>query len=175
MTRPQPRRPPLDQCRPPLSQRCVQLLRHMLLFPEQLSAQCCLQTAASKAHAGTDQTTRPSTATAETSLHIVASLLMALSLVAPCAYFYPEMGSLSNSIGTSFVLRGSKFKLATKGLGMWAPPRSGRLLTESARMFASGRLIRIVAAADVIGPSQAAPRDLAGRALAAIRRRLAAT
>src|ERR1700741_301908 len=42
-------------------------------------------------------------------------------------------------------------------------------------MFASRRLIRIVAAADVIGPSQAAPRDLAGRALTAIRRRLAAT
>jgi hypothetical protein len=68
----------------------VQLLRHILLFPEQLSAQCCLQTAGSKANAGTDQTTRLSKATTETSLGIVASLLKALSLVAPYAYFYPK-------------------------------------------------------------------------------------
>jgi hypothetical protein len=84
------RRPPIDQCRPPLSHRCVQLLRHILLFPEQLSAQCCLQTAGSKANAGTVQTTRLSKATTKTSLDIVASLLTALSLVAPCAYFYPK-------------------------------------------------------------------------------------
>src|ERR1700730_318462 len=70
----QPRRPPIDQCRPPLSHRCVQLLRHILLFPEQLSAQCCLQMAGSKANAGTDQTTKLSKATTETSLDIVASL-----------------------------------------------------------------------------------------------------
>src|SRR5580704_58653 len=63
-----------DQCRPPLSHLCVQLLRHILLFPEQLSAQCCLQTAGSKANAGTDQTTKLSKATTETSLDIVASL-----------------------------------------------------------------------------------------------------
>jgi len=46
----------------------------MLLFPEQLSAQCCLQMAGSKADAGTDQTTKLSNATAKTSLDIVASL-----------------------------------------------------------------------------------------------------
>jgi hypothetical protein len=46
----------------------------MLLFPEQLSAQCCLQMAGSKANAGTDQTTKLSNATTETSLDIVASL-----------------------------------------------------------------------------------------------------
>jgi hypothetical protein len=69
-----PRRPPIAQCRPPLSHRCVQLFRHILLFPEQLSAQCCLQIAGSKASAGTDQTTRLSKATTETSLDIVASL-----------------------------------------------------------------------------------------------------
>jgi len=98
--------PPMDQCRPPLSHRCVQLLRHMLLFPEQLSAQCCLQTAASKANAGTDQTTRLSKATAETSLHIVASLWIALSLVAPCAYFYPNRGHLQIQKGPEGMERG---------------------------------------------------------------------
>jgi hypothetical protein len=99
MTRPQPRRPPLDQCRPPLSQRCVQLLRHMLLFPEQLSAQCCLQTAASKANAGTDQTTRPSTATAETSLHIVASLrgCPGTLLGCPLRLFLPQKRASPNA------------------------------------------------------------------------------
>jgi hypothetical protein len=65
----------LAQCLPPLSHRCVQLLRHILLLPEQLSAQCCLQIAGSKANAGTDQTTRLSKATTETSLSIVASLV----------------------------------------------------------------------------------------------------
>jgi hypothetical protein len=84
----------MDQCRPPLSHRCVQLLRHILLFPEQLSAQCCLQTAGSKANAGTDQTTRLSNATAETSLHIVASLLIALSLVPPVRISTPKGATL---------------------------------------------------------------------------------
>src|SRR5580692_969186 len=104
MTRPQLRRPPLDQCRPPLSQRCVQLLRHMLLFPEQLSAQCCLQTAASKANAGTDQTTRPSTATAETSLHIVASLrgCPGTLLGCPLRLFLPQNGAPPNAKKRAF-------------------------------------------------------------------------
>ncbi len=70
--------------------------------------------------------------------------------------------------------QGSKSKLGTR-IEFAAPPRRHRPLTEPARMFASRRLIRIVAAVDVIGPGQAAPRDLAGRALTAIRRRLAAT
>jgi hypothetical protein len=86
----------------------VQLLRHILLFPEQLSAQCCLQMAGSKANAGTDQTTTLSKATTETSLDIVASLLIALSLVAPWAYFYPKRGLPSNSKGTSRVREASK-------------------------------------------------------------------
>jgi uncharacterized membrane protein len=47
-----------DQCRPPLSHLCVQLGRHIVLFPEQLSAQCCLQIAGSKAEAAPDKTTR---------------------------------------------------------------------------------------------------------------------
>src|SRR5580704_15164568 len=51
-----------DQCRPPLSHLCVQLLRHILLFPEQLSAQCCLQVAGSKAKAVIDKVTRQSNA-----------------------------------------------------------------------------------------------------------------
>jgi hypothetical protein len=38
-----------------LSHLCVQLLRHLLLFPAQLSAQCCLQIAGSKAKAATDK------------------------------------------------------------------------------------------------------------------------
>jgi hypothetical protein len=40
----------------------VQLLRHILLFPEQLSAQCCLQIAGSKAKAVIDKATRQSNA-----------------------------------------------------------------------------------------------------------------
>jgi hypothetical protein len=64
----------------------------MLLFPEQLSAQCCLQMAASKANAGTDQTTRLSKATTETSLDIVASLFTALSLVALVNISIPTEG-----------------------------------------------------------------------------------
>ena len=48
-------------------------------------------------------------------------------------------------------------------------------LTETSRTFASGRLIRIVAASNMICPSQTAPRYLAGRALTAIWRRFATT
>src|ERR1700719_410264 len=94
-----PRRPLMDQCRPPLSHRCVQLLRHILLFPEQLSAQCCLQTAASKANAGTDQTTRLSKATVETSLHIVVSLCGCPDtlLGCPLRLFLPQNGSSPNA------------------------------------------------------------------------------
>src|SRR5580704_12237072 len=108
MTRPQPRRPPLGQCRPPLSQRCVQLLRHIVLFPEQLSAQCCLQTAASKARAGTDQTTRLSKATAETSLDIVASLrgCSGTLLGCPLCAFLPQNGPALKFNWNPFVFRG---------------------------------------------------------------------
>src|ERR1700722_19363534 len=102
----QPRRPPVDQCRPPLSHRCVQLLRHILLFPEQLSAQCCLQTAGSKANAGHVQKTRLSKATTKMTLDIVASLLTALSLVAPCAYFYPKRDRWQNQKVTNGGRRG---------------------------------------------------------------------
>ena len=48
-----------------------------------MQSPCCAKT-------GTDQVTRLSKATTETSLDIVASLLLALSLVAARANFYPE-------------------------------------------------------------------------------------
>jgi hypothetical protein len=41
-------------------------------------------------------------------------------------------------------------------------------------VMAGGRLARLMAAPDMVGPRQAAPRDLAGWALTAIRRRFAA-
>jgi len=52
---------------------------------------------------------------------------------------------------------------------------SSGLSTEAARAFASGRLIRLVAASNMIGPSQTTPGYLAGRTLTAIWRRFAAT
>jgi hypothetical protein len=111
-----PRRPPIDQCRPPLSQRCVQLLKHMVLFPEQLSAQCCLQTAASKAKAGTDQTTRLSKATAETSLNIGASLrgCAGTLLGCPLRVFLSQNGPGLKVYRNPFVFRGQNPNLATR-------------------------------------------------------------
>jgi len=111
--RPPTERPPIDQCRPPLSHRRVQLFRHMLLFPEQLSAQCCLQIAGSKASAGTHQTIRLSKATTETNLDIIASLWRM-----PEHSHWLPLAAYSTRIGTAIKFKSGHCGFQNQPLGL---------------------------------------------------------